>query len=142
MLGGLAVLSGGGELLGEGIRRTVASFGVAEGLLGNTAIAATVEAEEVGRVAVPARRGRGDVALGNVLGTIAHFAAFNAGVIAVVRPLQLDDVSRGFHLPAAAGSVLALTAILLLRDGLGRREGVLLSSAYAGYVAGAIALAV
>lgn len=142
MLGGLAVLSGGGELLGEGIRRTVTSLGVAEGLLGNTAIAATIEAEEVGRVAVPARRGRGDVALGNVLGTIAHFAAFNAGVIALVRPLELDGVSRGFHLPAAAGSVLALTAILHLRGGLGRREGVLLSSAYAAYVAGAIALAV
>src|SRR5207237_2352685 len=90
VLAGLALLSGGGEVLGEGIRRVVSHLGISETLLGNTAIAASVEAEEIGRVAVPARRGRGDIALGNVLGTVAHFAAFNAGVIALVRPLHLD----------------------------------------------------
>src|SRR5437870_522747 len=66
---GLALLSGGGEVLGEGIRRVVSHLGISDTLLGNTAIAASVEAEEIGRVAVPARRGRGDLALGNVLGT-------------------------------------------------------------------------
>lgn len=142
VLAGLGVLSGGGELLGEGLRRTVAHFGISETLLGNTAIAATVEAEEVGRVAVPARRGRGDVALGNILGTIAHFAALNAGVIALVRPLRLDRVSTGLHLPAAAGSTVVLVWLLARRRGLGRREGAALLSLYAAYVAGSIVAAV
>jgi cation:H+ antiporter len=62
LVGGLAVLSAGGEILGEGIRTVVSRFGVSDTLLGNTVIAASVEAEELGRVAVPARRGRGDIA--------------------------------------------------------------------------------
>jgi cation:H+ antiporter len=142
MLLGLCVLSGAGELLGEGIRRTVLHLVVSETLLGNTAVAAAVEAEEVARVAVPARRGRGDVALGNVLGTIAHFAAFNAGVIALVRPLELGHVSRGLHLPVAAGSVVVLVWLTALRGGLGRADGIALLALYAAYVAGSIVAAV
>jgi len=142
MLVGLGVLSGAGELLGEGIRRTVLHLGISETLLGNTAVAAAVEAEEVARVAVPARRGRGDVALGNVLGTIAHFAAFNAGVIALVRPLSLGHVSRGLHLPVAAGSVVVLVWLAARRGGLSRADGVALLALYATYVAGSILAAV
>ena len=142
MVAGLALLSGAGDALGEGLHRVVSHLGVSQSLLGNTAVAAAVEIEEVGRVAVPAKRGRGDVALGNVFGTIAHFAAFNAGVIALVRPIHLDSVSHHLHLPVAAGSALALAALTAWRSGLGRREGALLLALYAGYVAAAIALSV
>lgn len=140
MLGGLAVLSGAGVALGEGLHRVVTSFAVSQSLLGNTAIAAAVEVEEVSRVVVPTRHGRGDVALGNVFGTIAHFAAFNAGVIALVRPIHLDSVTRHLHLPAAAASVLILSALTALSGGLRRRDGVLLLALYVGYVAAAIFL--
>lgn len=68
-------------------------------MLGNTVIAASVEVEEVARVALPAKRGRSDVALGNIIGTVAHFIAFNAGVIALVKPLELDNVTLHLHLP-------------------------------------------
>jgi cation:H+ antiporter len=137
---GLAVLTAAGEMLGEGIRRVVARFGVSETLLGNTAVAASVEAEEVARVATPARRGRADVALGNVVGTIVHFVAFNAGVIALVRPLDLDSDSRWLHLPVAAGSPLLLAGLLAWRGGLSRATGAVLLALYAGYVAASIAL--
>jgi cation:H+ antiporter len=138
VVAGLALLSGGGEILGEGIRRVVSHLGISDTLLGNTAIAASVEAEEIGRVAVPARRGRGDIALGNVLGTIAHFAAFNAGVIALVRPLQLDHASRDLHLPVAAASPVLLVLLVNRGRGLGRFEGLLLLALYVGYVGAAI----
>ena len=90
LLAGLAVLTGGGWLLGEGLRHVVRHLGISQTLLGNTALAATVEAEELARVAVPARRGRPELALGNIAGTIIHFAALNAGMIALVKPLALD----------------------------------------------------
>jgi len=139
VLAGLALLSGGGEVLGEGIRRVVSHLGISETLLGNTAIAASVEAEEIGRVTVPARRGRGDLALGNVLGTIAHFAAFNAGVIALVRPLELDRASRDLHLAAAAASPVLLALLVNRGRGLGRTEGLFLLGLYVAYVGAAIA---
>jgi cation:H+ antiporter len=140
MLGGLAVLTGGGVALGEGLHRVVTQFGISQSLLGNTAIAAAVEVEEVSRVAVPTRHGRGDVALGNVLGTIAHFAAFNAGLIVLVRPIELDSVSRHLHLPVAAASVLFLAGLTGWHRGLSRLDGALLLALYGGYIAAAISL--
>jgi cation:H+ antiporter len=138
VLFGLALLTAAGEMLGEGLRRVVSRFGVSETLLGNTAIAASVEAEEVARVALPAQRGRGDIALGNVVGTIVHFIAFNAGVIALVRPLDLDSASRWLHLPVAVASPVFLAFLLAWRGGLGRAAGALLVSLYVAYVAAAV----
>lgn len=140
IVGGLAVLGIAGELLGEGLRRVVRGFGVSESLLGNTVLAASVEAEEVGRVAVSARRGRGDVAVANILGTIVHFVCLNAGVIALVRPLDLDDASRHLHLPVAAASPAVFVALFAVRRGLGRAEGGLLVALYAAYVGVAVAV--
>jgi cation:H+ antiporter len=140
LIGGLAVLTAGGELLAEGIRNTVDRIGISQTLLGNTVVAASVEAEEVARVAAPNRRGRGDLALGNIVGTIVHFAAFNAGVIALVKPLDLDDASRYLHLPVAIGATWLLCATLAIQKGLTRAAGVALLGLYALYVAAAIAV--
>jgi cation:H+ antiporter len=142
LLTGLGVLTAGGWLLGDGIERVVRRFGISESLLGNTAIAAAVEGEEVARVAVPARRGRGDVAHANVLGTIVHFVAFNAGLIALIRPLELDGLTRALHLSVAVGSVLVFCAATALGKGLGRPAGAALLVLYAGYVATAVVLSV
>lgn len=141
IVGGLALLTAAGEVLATGIQRTVSNLGVSEALLGNTVVAAGVEAEEVARVALPARRGRGDIALANVVGTIVHFIAFNAGVIALVRPLQLDAESRWLHLPVAVASPLLLVGLLAWNRRLGRLAGAVLVALYGIYVAAAILVA-
>jgi cation:H+ antiporter len=138
LLGGLAVLTAGGELLAEGIRGAVDRLGVSQTVLGNTVVAASVEAEEVARVAAPSRRGRGDLAVGNIVGTIVHFAAFNAGVIALIKPLDLDAATRGLHLPVALGATLVLCATLRFGSGLSRVAGVLFLGLYAAYISAAI----
>lgn len=138
LVGGLLVLTGGGVLLGDGLRAVVRHLGIPATLLGNTALAATVEAEELARVAVPARRGRPELALGNIAGTIIHFAAFNAGVIALVKPLALDHDTTRLYLPAAVASPAILALVLLVRRRLGRPEGAALVALYAGYLAAAI----
>jgi cation:H+ antiporter len=140
MLGGIAVLTGGGYVLGEGIGRVLNNVGISQSVLGNIAIAASVEAEEVARVAVPARRGRGDIALGGLFGTIVHFAALNAGIICLVKPISLDGATQDLHLPMAAASSLLLVACVATRRGISRVAGGTLLAVYAAYVAAAIAL--
>lgn len=142
LLGGLAVLSIGGEILGDSLRNVVSRFGISQTLLGNTVIAASVEAEEFGRVAVPAKRGRSDVALGNIVGTVAHFIAFNAGVIALFKPLEVDDVMQHLHLPVAAVSVPLVALLLIFRNRVSRWEGAALLSIYVTYIAVAILQAI
>jgi cation:H+ antiporter len=142
LVAGLGVLTAGGELLGDGIRRTVSSFDVSQTLLGNTVVAASVEGEEVARSVVPSRRGRGDIAIANVAGTIVHFVALNAGVIALVRPLSLDQDTLRLHTPVAAASTVILCALLWSRRGISRRAGAALLAAYVVYVAAAVAVGV
>lgn len=140
LLAGLAVLTGGGWLLGEGLKSTVRNLGISETLLGNTAVAASVEAEEVARVAVPARRGRPELALGTIGGTIVHFVGLNAGVIALVKPLDLTHDTTHFYLPVAAISPAILAAVLLVRKRLGRVEGAALIALYVAYVGVAVVI--
>jgi cation:H+ antiporter len=132
-------LTGGGWLLGEGLRSTVRNLGISQSLLGNTAVAASVEAEEVARVAVPTRRGRPVLGLGNIGATIVHFAAFNAGVIALVKPLTLGHDTTHCYLPLAAASPAIFAALLLVRERIGRIEGVGLIALYLAYVSVVIA---
>jgi cation:H+ antiporter len=138
LLGGLAAMTVGGELLGNGLHGIVSQFGVSPTLLGNTAIAALTEVEELGRVAVPARRGRPDMAVANVGGTAIHFLTLNAGILAVVLPLHLDDATMHLHLPVAIVAPALYCLILVLRGGLDRRDGVLLAGLYAAYLAAAV----
>ncbi|HEX5992117.1 MAG TPA: hypothetical protein VFY70_06070 [Thermomicrobiales bacterium] len=138
LLGGLAAMTVGGELLGNGLHGIVSRFGVSSTLLGNTAIAALTEVEEIGRVAVPARRGRPDMAAANIGGTAIHFLTLNAGILAVVLPLRLDNATMHLHLPVAVVAPALYCLILVLRGGLGRREGVLLAAFYAAYLVVAV----
>jgi cation:H+ antiporter len=140
LLIGLSVLTGGGWLLGAGLRSTVGNLGVSQTLLGNTVVAASVEAEEVARVAVPARRGRPELGLGNISATVVHFAAFNAGVIAVVKPLTLGHDTTHYYLPVAAVSPAIFAALSLARKRIGRIEGAGLIALYVAYVGVAVAI--
>jgi cation:H+ antiporter len=140
LLAGLALLTGGGWLIGEGLRTTVRQLGIPQTLLGNTALAAAIEAEELARFAVPARRGRPEIGLGNIAGTVVHFAALNAGIIAIVKPLSFGGDTTRFYLPVAVASPAILAAVLVLRKRLGRFEGAALTGLYVAYVAVAIAI--
>jgi cation:H+ antiporter len=140
LLVGLALLTGGGWLISEGLGTTVRQLGVPQTLLGNTALAAAVEAEELARFAVPARRGRPEIGLGNIAGTVVHFAALNAGIIAIVKPLTFDGDTTHFYLPVAVASPAILAGVLVVRKQLGRLEGAGLTGLYAAYVAVAIAV--
>lgn len=140
LLVGLGLLTGGGWLIGQGLRTTVRQLGIPQALLGNTALAAAVEAEELARFAVPARRGRPEIGLGNIAGTVVHFAALNAGIIALVKPLTLGPQTTHFYLPVAVASPAVLAAALMIRKQLGRIEGVGLTGLYVAYVAVAIVI--
>jgi cation:H+ antiporter len=140
LLAGLALLTGGGWLIGQGLRTTVRQLGIPQTLLGNTALAATIEAEELARYVIPARRGRPEIGLGSIAGTIVHFAALNAGIIALVKPVTLGTQTTHFYLPVAVASPAILAAVLFVRKQLGRIEGTLLTGLYVAYVAAAIAV--
>lgn len=139
LVGGLAAMTIGGEFLGQGLQGALVRFGVSPTLLGNTAIAALTEAEELGRVAVPARRGRPEIAAANVGGTAVHFLSLNAGLLALARPLPLDAATMRIHLPAAVLAPAVFAAVVAVRGGISRGAGLLLAALYLAYIGASVA---
>lgn len=131
----LAGIVGGSELLVRGARPVVEALGWTETTFGMTLLALLVSVEEVARELPAALKGRPDISYGNVLGSALAFFGFNAGVIALVRPVPVGPVTQHFYLPVCAGTVL-LIALLMWRRRVPRWGGGLLLLAYGVFVFG------
>ena len=131
-LGGIVM---GSELLVRGARPLVGALGWTETTFGMTLLALVISVEEVARELPAALKGRPDISFGNVLGSALAFFGFNAGVIALVRPMPVAPATRYFYLPVCAGAVL-LIALLMGRQHVSRWNGGLLLLVYAVFVAG------
>ena len=97
---------------------------------------------ENGRAKAEAPIGRGcrpEIALGNISGTVVHFAALNAGIIAIVKPLTLGADTTRFYLPVAVASpaiFAGVLVVLLLRSrGKNNRLGTSLAEKEAALLA-------
>jgi Ca2+/Na+ antiporter len=125
----------GSELLIRGARPIIAALGWTDRLFGMTLLALLVSVEEVARELPAALKGRPDVSYGNVVGSALAFFCFNAGTIALVRPVPVGAVTRNFYLPVCAGTVV-LISLLMARHRVPRWGGGLLLLAYFLFVLG------
>lgn len=125
----------GSELLVRGARPVIEALGWTDTLFGMTLLALLVSVEEVARELPAALKGRPDVSFGNVVGSALAFFGFNAGIIALVRPVPVDPVTQHFYLPVCVGAVL-LIAVLMLWRRVPRWGGALLLLVYVFFVAG------
>jgi cation:H+ antiporter len=133
MLGGLALIIAGAELLVRGAKGIIQGFGITDTLLGMVFVAAAVSFEEVARMVVPAYRGRPEISVGNILGTVLFFVLFNAGLIALISPLRIDASIVSFHFPAMM-VVLAAASAFMLRGRITRLNGAALMALYGLYL--------
>lgn len=131
--GGIALVTAGGELVASGATRLIADVGLGAGLVGMVLTPAAIEAEEVIRQVVPARRGHADVSAGNVVGTLLWFVLANLGLIALITPVRVPALSRSLDYPFLVAATWLATGFLL-RGRVGRAAGaalVALAVAYA-----------
>ncbi|MGH8067496.1 MAG: sodium:calcium antiporter [Candidatus Entotheonellia bacterium] len=132
---GLVVIVIGAELVVQGAKMVLRTFPISEVFLGMTVVALGESLEETARMVAPARRGRSDLAWGNVVGTVIILLAFNLGVIALIRPLAADPLVLHFHAPYLLGCTLLVAVALLWAKRLGRAMGALLVGLYLLYLA-------
>jgi len=133
--GSLVGILVGSELLVRGAQPLIATLGWTETVFGMTLLALLVSVEELARELPAALKGRPDISYGNVLGSALAFFGFNAGVIALVRPVPVDPLTQHFYLPVCVGTVL-LIALLMGQRRVPRWGGGLLLLAYFLFVAG------
>ena len=83
-------------------------------------LAFLISIEEVARELPAASEGTLEVTLGNVVGSVFPFFLMNGGIIALVRPLPVEEQVLTFHLLFAFGTALIIAVIMI---GRGSRAG-------------------
>jgi len=136
---GLAALFGGAWLLRAGGIRILTRTGLEAGFVGAAIVASLASLDEVLLEVLPIRRGRPELATGNLFGTLAAFTSFVPGLAALIRPLQLDGAAAVAFL-AAAGLYAIVAVVFLLRERAWRVAGFVVLACYAAWLVYAASL--
>jgi cation:H+ antiporter len=130
----LAAIVVGSELLVKASSQLMARFGWSDTLFGMTVLAFLVSIEELARSLPAAFQKRPDITYGNVLGSVLAFFLFNAGIIALVRPVHVDPQTQWFYMPVCVATI-ALTSIVMATRKVPRWIGGVLVATYIAFVA-------
>ncbi len=134
LFGGLVLLTLGADGLVRGAGTLARRAGVSALLVGLTVVAFGTSAPEVAVSVGASLGGRGDVALGNVVGSNIFNVLFILGLSALVTPLVVRRQLVRLDVPVMV-VVSALPLVLALDGRLGRLEGALLLFLLVAYLA-------
>ena len=134
---GIAVLASVGMVVGSeiavsGAETLLTVLGVTGLAFGATVMSFVASLEELFLTVEPVRQGRPHIGVGNVVGSLLFFVSANAGVIALIRPLDTTGTVLTVHWPFLFAT-LAVVSVAFLRGKIGRPTGVVLLVVYAGY---------
>ena len=133
VVGGIALLVYGSELLLDGAIATATRLGISEAVVGLTLVALGTSLPELATTIVAAVRGHGEIALGNAVGSNIFNVFSVLGPAALVRPIQ--SLGVGADVLAIMVGTGVLTLVFLISGGATRRwEGAVLLSVYVGYI--------
>lgn len=129
--GGIILLPVGAHIFVEGAVNIATRFGVSDAIIGLTLVAIGTSLPELTASLSAARKGRADMALGNILGSGVFNSTIVIGSAALLVPITIPPIflDRGLWLMIA----VAVITIVFLRTGyrLGRREGAVMLAGYA-----------
>lgn len=135
ILGGLAGLVIGGKLFVNAATELAKMFGVSDKLIAITVMAAGTSMPELATCVVAAMKGRGQLALGNILGSNISNILLILGGASLIRPLSFSGMTA-----VDLGAVLLCAVFILFsayafkKKALDRVEGVILLLMEAGYM--------
>lgn len=135
LLGGLAALAFGSELLVQGAVVAGTAIGVPEAIIGLTVVAFGTSLPELATCIAAARQRATDLILGNIIGSNTFNVLSIVGITAMVSPLSVDEALMGFDLWFMVGvSVLFALWMITVRR-LTFATGIVMILCYVGFVA-------
>ena len=108
-------------------------IGVSEAVIGLTIVAVGTSLPELVTSVLAARKGHGEIAVGNVIGSNIFNVLGILGITAMVTPLTVPAEMMGVTLWVFAAAALAPLVLMLAFGKLSRWAGALLLAAYVGY---------
>jgi len=109
-------------------------FGIPEVVIGLTVIALGTSLPEISTAVVSARKGKGEIAVGNILGADVLNILWIIGVSALVNPIKVDPKTIEFAYPWMLLVVAVMLLLMRHRYELTRWKGLLLLSLYVVYL--------
>ncbi|MFT4854430.1 MAG: cation:H+ antiporter [Cyclobacteriaceae bacterium] len=136
LVGGVAGLYIGGQLVVDGAVNVAASLGVNDVVIGLTIVAVGTSAPELVASTVAAYRGHTDIAVGNVVGSNIFNILWVLGLTSILAELPFDVVSNTDLAIVAGSSALILVSMAVSRTNtILRWHGVTFVLLYIGYLA-------
>lgn len=135
VLGGLAGVVAGAELLVGGAVDVARALGVGEEVIGLTLVAVGTSLPELAAAIAAARHGHDDLTVGNVVGSNIFNILGILGATALVRPLPVPPGILAVDLWALGAVTLVLVPFVVGRMRLGRGVAAGFLTVYGAYVA-------
>lgn len=133
ILGGLATLFAGAELLVRGATSLARDVGISEAVIGLTVVAVGTSLPELATGIMSAVRRHSDIMIGNIVGSNIFNILFILGVTAMLQPISVDPRFGSFDVPIMLAVTVAFAALLLGNLGVRRIVAGLMLIVYAGY---------
>ena len=134
-IGGLAALVMGGRLTVYAAVKMATAMGVPEFLIGLTIISFGTTLPELVTGILAARRGEGDIAIGNVVGSNIFNLLFIGGTVSIIHPISVPRGGIADLLVLTTLSALALPIAIRGPRIVTRSEGFFLLLLYLSYLA-------
>ncbi len=137
----LALIVVGGKFLVDGAIEIAANLGVSDEMIGLTVVAIGTSMPELVTSVIAARRGEGEIVLGNVLGSNIYNLLFIGGVTGMIAPTMIPPAILNFDLLLVLGASILVMLFAFTGGRLNRTEGGALLAAYIAYIAYTVSVA-
>ncbi len=134
VVGGLAAVVLGGDMVVENAKTIAANFGMSETLIGLTVVALGTSLPELVTSLVAAKKGEAGIAVGNAVGSCLFNILFILGITGAIAPLHVES---DLLTDVCFLAIVTLIVYLFAAKGkkIGRLEGAVCVALYAIYTA-------
>lgn len=131
---GLLLLIVGAEALVKGASKIAKKFHIPEILIGLTIVSIGTSMPELIITAKSAMQGSSDLIVGNSIGSDLCNLLLILGLMAIIRPINIQDETRRFHIPIALVSTLLILGIATQIGVIGFEIGIILILLFVAYI--------
>jgi cation:H+ antiporter len=130
---GIALLVIGANWMVEGATRIARNLGVSEWLIGVSIVALGTSLPELTSSLIAAKKGHGEMAIGNVFGSNIFNILMVIGTVSLIKPLTIGEE---IYADLIYATVLTSLLLLLIRMGyvIRKRDGIILTVCYGSYL--------
>ncbi|KPP81469.1 MAG: cation:H+ antiporter [Oceanicaulis sp. HLUCCA04] len=134
LAGGFAGVIGGAWLLVQGAVAAASALGVSQAIIGLTIVAVGTSLPELAATLSAVRRGEGEIAFGNIVGSNIFNILGILGVAAIITPMRVTGSLAGSDLLIMLGATALLLWAAFRHGRIGRIYGAAFLALYAAYI--------